>query len=281
MTYSGWNGFSAQALMLPYMEQQPVYASVNFNYVAWSGGDQNSTNPPEYNLTAFRTIINFFLCPSDGNAGKANINSYKGSVGTTTEQNGSSGNNATGGNTSGLFAYNGICYGLRDCTDGSSQTVAFSEQLVGATQVINTKRQTGVTNVGLNANAQVYDASTANDYPNVVSGLATCTSAFQSSSNLVNNTGNRWLLGNSSFSLFNTVVPPNSKQYAWSVCRTDCGGCNTDSSNFMNAQSNHPGGVNVLLGDGSVKFIKDSILPIVWMRIGTAAGGETVSADSF
>ena len=269
---AGWNGFSAQAMMLPFMEQQPLYAGINFSV--------DSTNNP-INITAWNTVVNFFLCPSDGNAGKANISSYRGSVGTTTEQNGNSGNNGTGGNTSGLFGYNGVCYGLRDCTDGSSQTVAYSEQLVGAPQTSNTKRQTSITNVGFNQNAAVYDASTATDFPNVIPALQQCTTSFQGGSSLTNGTGNRWLLGNSGYTLFNTVVPPNSKQYPWANCRVDCNNCGPDSSNFMNAQSNHPGGVNVLMGDGSVRFIKDSIQQIIWMRIGTAGANDTVSADQF
>ena len=47
------------------------------------------------------------------------------------------------------------------------------------------------------------------------------------------------------------------------------------------ATSNHPGGVNVCFTDGSVKFIKDSISLQTWWALGTRAGGEVVSADSF
>jgi prepilin-type processing-associated H-X9-DG protein len=49
----------------------------------------------------------------------------------------------------------------------------------------------------------------------------------------------------------------------------------------MPPSSRHPGGVNLLAGDGSVKFIKDSINLQVWRALGTRAGGEVVSADSF
>jgi hypothetical protein len=37
----------------------------------------------------------------------------------------------------------------------------------------------------------------------------------------------------------------------------------------------------VLLGDGSVRFIKTSINGVTWRALGTVAGGEVVSADSF
>ena len=49
----------------------------------------------------------------------------------------------------------------------------------------------------------------------------------------------------------------------------------------VNSRSYHPGGVNALLGDGSVRFVKDSINGAVWRSLGTVAGGEVVSSDSY
>jgi len=39
--------------------------------------------------------------------------------------------------------------------------------------------------------------------------------------------------------------------------------------------------VNVLLADGSVRFIKDSIAQQSWWSLGTKSGGEVISADSY
>ena len=236
--------------------------------------------PTAATSTAWNTVINFFLCPSDGNAGKGNINSYKASQGTYSQINAGSSN----GNTTGVFAYNGTCYGLRDITDGSSQTVAFSENLVGPPNNNDpTKRGSTITNVGaINPSGEFFDASQPANFAALTPALQACTQAFQmGGGNVVNNNGQRWLLGNTGFSMFNTIVPPNSKQYPWSLCRRDCGGCNPDSATFMNAQSNHSGGVNVLMSDGSVKFIKDSVQQLVWMQIGTKDGNDVVSADQF
>jgi prepilin-type N-terminal cleavage/methylation domain-containing protein/prepilin-type processing-associated H-X9-DG protein len=47
------------------------------------------------------------------------------------------------------------------------------------------------------------------------------------------------------------------------------------------ARSYHPSGVNVLLGDGSARFVKSTINGMVWRALGTGGGGEIVSADSF
>jgi prepilin-type N-terminal cleavage/methylation domain-containing protein/prepilin-type processing-associated H-X9-DG protein len=43
----------------------------------------------------------------------------------------------------------------------------------------------------------------------------------------------------------------------------------------------HPGGVNVAFGDGSVRFVKDSISGKVWQALGNRADGEMISDDSF
>jgi prepilin-type processing-associated H-X9-DG protein len=47
------------------------------------------------------------------------------------------------------------------------------------------------------------------------------------------------------------------------------------------ARSYHPGGVNAMLADGSVKFIKNSVNLITWRALGTLNGGEVISADSY
>jgi prepilin-type processing-associated H-X9-DG protein len=50
---------------------------------------------------------------------------------------------------------------------------------------------------------------------------------------------------------------------------------------MITARSRHPGGVNVVLADGSVRFIRDSVNANAWWAIGSKAGGEVVSSDSF
>jgi prepilin-type processing-associated H-X9-DG protein len=49
----------------------------------------------------------------------------------------------------------------------------------------------------------------------------------------------------------------------------------------LSASSRHPGGVNALLADGSVKFMKDTISPVVWRSLGSIQGGEVISADQY
>jgi prepilin-type processing-associated H-X9-DG protein len=49
----------------------------------------------------------------------------------------------------------------------------------------------------------------------------------------------------------------------------------------ITARSYHPGGVNMLLADGSVRFIKDSIAGNVWRGLGSISGGDVISADAY
>ena len=49
----------------------------------------------------------------------------------------------------------------------------------------------------------------------------------------------------------------------------------------VTASGNHPGGVNVGMADGSVRFVKSSINIQTWWGLGTRAGGEVLSSDSY
>jgi len=300
--YAGWTEWGAQAMLLPFMEQTPIYNAINFSF---AGGYDTASL---INGTSWRTIVASYLCPSDGNAGRGNIplgtgppntNSYRASVGTTTVPYWS---NITGGPgysscapdpfniaggqpgcepySTGLFCY-WISYGIRDATDGTSNTVAYSESLVGDVSNPSVARNNNsVTGVTAAQTAYVPDAS-ALPMATLLSALQQCMNAYKSNTNISNANGARWGWGATTMSMFHTVVPPNSKQYAFNSCRAECGGCGPDDSLVTNAQSHHPGGVNVLMADGSVKFVKDSINMVTWMQLGTRANGEVVSSDSY
>ena len=261
---TGWECWSARALMLPYIEQSALYNAANFN---WNPRDGAGSS---INSTVYNTIINSFMCPSDGNVGSNNNNSYHFSTGTTTQVNPTQ--------TTGMFAWQ-TTYGIRDVNDGTSNTIAFGESLTGNPVGGQQKRGNHVTGVSDPGGTQVLDANS--NSAGVISGLQACTTMWQSNTNIGNNRGNRWCWGQHGMSQFNTIVPPNSTQYPWTGCRYGCNNCGIDSSNFQNATSNHSGGSNCLMGDGSVKFVKSSVAMQVWWNLGTRNGGEVIDAAAF
>jgi prepilin-type N-terminal cleavage/methylation domain-containing protein/prepilin-type processing-associated H-X9-DG protein len=55
----------------------------------------------------------------------------------------------------------------------------------------------------------------------------------------------------------------------------------SEGREYVGSRSRHPGGVNTLFGDGSVHFMKNSISPQTWVALGTVNGGEVISSDSY
>jgi prepilin-type N-terminal cleavage/methylation domain-containing protein/prepilin-type processing-associated H-X9-DG protein len=286
---SSWTSWSAQAMLLPYTEQTPLYNAANFNWACCWDGQYDGIN-----VTVYTTKINSFLCPSDGLAGignvasyTANINSYAGSIGTTTIQY------PNDGNTSGMFKlYNpntnaGLSVTIAEVTDGTSNTIAFGEGLVGDNGKTTNWRGNGMAGAPDVAAVEVlYDAK-ANPAA-VLQALQSCNTFWASgtltgdTTGLKQYTGQVWAQGERGWTLFNTVVPPNSKNYPWHSCRlTGCLECAPEGSNFVNASSNHPGGANFAFADGSVKFLKDTISMVVYESLGTRNGGEVISADQY
>ena len=60
-----------------------------------------------------------------------------------------------------------------------------------------------------------------------------------------------------------------------------CQGGVGDHAAFAGARSHHPGGINVLFGDGSVRYVKNTIDPPTWIALNSINSGEVVSADAF
>ncbi len=85
--------------------------------------------------------------------------------------------------------------------------------------------------------------------------------------------------------MFMAYTTPNSKiPDQMAQCDSGFQGnpvCNKLSPKFNASRSYHPGGVNILFSDGSVKFIKDSINMVTWRALSTSNGGEVISADSY
>jgi prepilin-type processing-associated H-X9-DG protein len=267
--YSGPHGLSAHAQLLPYLELSTIYNSINMCFGVATA--QVPAGP--INSTAYTTKVTVFMCPSDPNVGNNFLCEYSCSFGTTTTP---STIQVTTGST-GLFTW-WRSYRIQSCTDGTSNTIAFAENLVGDDSTGNFNTGSGIIGIAL-APAEVFDASA--NWPAVQAGLDLCNAAYNSRSiaNLSNVSGNYWMRGGAADSLFNTVVTPNSQVYPWSWC-TDASTPNNEVE-LSRSESSHPGGVNVLLADGSVHFIKNSINQFTWFALGTKGNGEVISSDSY
>jgi prepilin-type N-terminal cleavage/methylation domain-containing protein/prepilin-type processing-associated H-X9-DG protein len=279
-----WNDWSCQALMLGFLEQQPLYNAANFNFAVWHSG----RTPIGYyaNLTVFNAKVGSFLCPSDPDAGIGSTNNYFASTGPNTQSNNVStisatNGQATGAGTPGLFSYS-LTYGLRDCTDGSSNTVAFAEALVspnGSSGSPKVERKTGMVNVNGPSGYSQFNAF--NNPTAILNFITVCDQTWPTAAaaDLPNAVGQRWSMGVNGWTMFSTILTPNQKK--WTACRVGCAGCGIDNTNIMSATSLHPGGVNVVMGDGHVVFIKNSVNRTIWWALGTRAGGEVLSSDSY
>ncbi len=267
----GGHNWSAHAQLLPHLEQQAMANACNFSLAASS-----SNAYPAYwvNLTIFNARIKTFLCPSDVQAGMQNTNSYNGSFGTTTK--------STSTTSTGLFTYSGVVYGLKDITDGSSNTIAFGEALVGDVGWGAVPWRNSVSGVSQTQQNLYVDASPY--YPQVVQALQACTSQIQqnkqSGAQANNNRGSTWAEGEMGFTMFNTIQTPNSMQYPWGAC-SSYSAVSAGNAQFAGASSLHPGGANFLLADGSVRFLKDSLNWMTYWALGSRGNGEVISADSF
>jgi prepilin-type processing-associated H-X9-DG protein len=90
-------------------------------------------------------------------------------------------------------------------------------------------------------------------------------------------------------STFHWNHTPNTSNPDWlrdvlcvSVPRAPCIGTHTaynNRRNIVSARSNHAGGVQVLMGDGSVRFVRDSIDLPTWQALGSPTGGEVLSSN--
>jgi prepilin-type N-terminal cleavage/methylation domain-containing protein/prepilin-type processing-associated H-X9-DG protein len=281
-------GLSIHAAILPQLGEVPVYNAINFSF---GMADNTSLYAFQVNQTAQKTQINEFLCPSDPNATSSfdtstltGNNCYYGCIGATTATfgatigdpvTGSAGTNWSSIQYSGLFAYQ-QSKGIQTVTDGTSNSIAFAEAVVGRASEAAMQQYIGLTGVSIPAAALQFNV--ASNPTGVQSGIAACNAAWAAGKSPDIQRGDSWLHGSMAMTLFNSVITPNGAANQWTYCSDTGSG---SASRFSNCDSFHPGGVNVLMADGHVQFIKNSISQPIWWSLGTIAGGEVVSSDSY
>ncbi|APW63950.1 DUF1559 domain-containing protein [Paludisphaera borealis] len=240
---------SALSMLLPMMEQTNAYNSINFDF---------GYNDPN-NTTAMFTVVSGFVCPSDQSdplpalGGQTN---YMADMGSGIVWQESIGGNA------GLPVPNGIFHGnsatrFAAITDGLSNTGMFAERVMADG---NTAQVSPVSDVFFSPLApttvdQAYQMCQAVDITNLQNQFP----LFM---------GAPWLCGQH---IFQHISPPNGRSCGFFVALRAT----------MPPSSFHPGGVNLLLADGSVRFVKNTIDLATWRALGTMGGGEVISSDSY
>jgi len=256
---------SALARLLPYLELDPLARTIDLaRPIIIPRADRGRLDPAQ--AAASRAVVSLFLCPSDCQDPLATSYDLAVLAGTNYVANA-----GTGGETFYDFRHptDGVFwYGSRlrhaDITDGISSTMFFAEALrgtgsdaylVGAVDPRRHWVSTGCL------------ASPAPDRPGTNPPLTDgmCMSGMLG----MTWRGDRnvsWIGGPGHRTVFNTHLMPNDRML-------DCG---TYGLGWFKASSNHPGGVNMVLGDGSVHFIKNHIDPATWRALSTRGVSEAI-----
>jgi prepilin-type processing-associated H-X9-DG protein len=146
---------------------------------------------------------------------------------------------------------------LAEITDGLSNTGFFSERIVG-------DATTGI----ISPIADVFFDPGAPLTPDDAMAQCQALNIYNPANQIPMIMGVPWIDGQH---ITLHVTPPNTRSCGFFIVNRA----------VMPPSSKHPGGVNLLLGDGSVKFIKDSINLQVWRALGTRNVGEVISSDSY
>ncbi len=277
-------GYSVHAQLLPYIEQEALGKQIDMTQPLFVG-----TFPtPSFQLNptvafAAGTVVKTFLCPGDGQPPLFTINSGGGThAGTNYVVNlgsGAAGPGASAPNgydtrfpSDGMFYYGpGLKFG--DITDGTSNTLFLSQCLLGMNQNL-TKAYTDLTpdekrrqTASLAGRGLFTGPAGAN--PGYGASPAIGGADYLAATSWRGNRGGSWIWANASVNGFTAALAPNSRD----------ADATAHGIGHLSARSNFAGGVNVALGDGSVRFVRDSIDLATWRGLATRAGGEVGSGN--
>lgn len=289
-----WGYVSSHLVMLPFAEEAARWEGfVNFyraeGSTATDGFQNTSTWPASWN-GAVRTLQapspNLMICPSDSNSrnpirGTFMQTNYCISLGDIYASNVSSSATSVEGRGFGsgqsISCVAGACRSISDMLDGTSNTIAYSEMVtavrVGGNFVKGNTAQGIASNTPILCKAAVDNA----DSRLLLSTYIIATGYGRGS---VMGDARAWVTG------FQTVLPPNGPN-----CTNSTTG-NESSAGIYSASSNHSGGANCLLADGSVRFVSETVncgdhtaaspttgtSPFgIWGAMGSINGGESAS----
>jgi len=256
-------GWSVHGRILPLLEQGPMFSSINFNFSGES----------PFNLTVSTQKLSVFVCPSE-----VDPSSIPGESGVPLTYGFLMGDWFVWGGFAGptnrsAFAPN-TSRRLAEFRDGLSQTMVAAEGKAKQPLL----RDCG----GLSQVNQPNVIPPPNAAPLVV------VPEYNGGACSFNYGHSEWSDGEVHQTGLTTAWPPNRRTPGYTASpqqdiditgqREKKGG---PTYAAITARSYHPGGVNALFGDGSVRFVKESINGDAWRALGTIASGEVVSGDSY
>ncbi len=279
-----YNRRSGLISLLPYIEQANLYTLIEAGDTSGANGVAGVVPPggaaPWSGWRVWWRQIPGYRCPTDPgiitSRGTSNYAFCRG------DSYAFGANNRDATQASGVFCRD-RCYGMRDVLDGTSNTIAFGERIqasfgIGGKTNPDVREAMLVSVAGISTSAGACIAATTP----LLAGKRYTTAA-----NLKGKFSSIWQDAQPENAAFNTVIAPNGAS-----CTNDANGNADSAQSILTASSYHTGGVQVVLCDGSVRFISDSIdtgnlAPAVttvnspspygvWGAIGTKAGGEII-----
>ncbi|RUL87580.1 DUF1559 family PulG-like putative transporter [Tautonia sociabilis] len=271
----GWSP-SGLLSLLPFLEQGQMWAAYNVGAVQPNSQGNTLFN---MNTTLFNTQVATLLCPSDGPMRQVTLSNYVGNYGGPFCMGGYTGTYIPTKDWNWGTGYMSGTLKLSNVKDGTSNTALWSEVLSGHTSPTtvragdsnpeNWKRvhfETGLGNTQSGPDAAMAIVNACKSLDPTKTGVAGARGDwFQAYPYYVN------------YGVYNHTASPNTRACSnapWNTWGQDVYGTAPPTSG-------HPGGVNVCLTDGSVRFVKDTVNLQAWWAIGTRAGGEVVSSDQY
>ncbi len=240
---------SPHLALLPYLEDSARFNALNVQVPMADPLDLRLANSTVASIT-----FQAFVCPTDkrlfGSDPYHGGNSYRANLGPCA---------ACADEGQGAFRVDQVTP-IASFTDGTSSTMAFAERSVSSAGKFDPSRDWYDTR----ATARL----SADDWRTLCSGpIPPARASF--------GLGQTCLIAGGMQTHVFTALPPNSPI-------PDCGSSLLEGGyGAISARSSHPGGVIVLIADGTVRFIKSTITLAVWRAIGTRAEGVPVPADAY
>lgn len=297
-------GASPLVSLLQYLEQGTIYNAYNVGRGVYGSYPPSTQGPTTWwaNTTVFNIQLSVVLCPSDTpRLLRQPVTNYMANLGGPFLLSGYSGTfvplNPTmtytgSGNYTITANYpnaqtTGVV-GMSSITDGTSNTALWSEAVSGTNlQVVASGNKVselrGFFNTGftLNPNNLIRNQSTVFQFLAACNAVPLGTMAASPGNTGVGSRGLSWQISYpyyANFGMYNHVGGPNSRQCS---AITDPNGVGLDVFGTSNATSLHPGGVNLTMADGSVRFVKEQVNLNTWWAVGTRNGNEALNANQF